>query len=82
MSEVGKENTANTLQTAAAGAAAGAMFGPIGAAAGGVLGGVVGLIGGARRKSAMAEAIKKAQIQRVKNNNFNFSSGQSDYLAQ
>ena len=82
MSEVGKENTANTLQTAAAGAAAGAMFGPIGAAAGGVLGGVIGLFGGARRKSKMAEQIKKAQIQRVKNNNFSFSSGQSDYLAQ
>lgn len=81
MDELGKENTANTLKTAATGASLGATFGPIGAGIGSIVGGAVGFIGGLGRKSKMAERIKQAQIQADLNNNYNMASGQSDYLA-
>jgi len=58
MSELSRQNTSNTLNTAAAGASMGAAFGPIGAGIGGVVGGAVGFIGGLFRKNKMAERIK------------------------
>lgn len=80
MDELSKQNTANTLQTAAAGAQLGSSFGPIGAGIGAVVGGVTGFIGGLSRKSKMAERIRNAQIQAQRNNNFNLASAQTDYL--
>lgn len=80
MDELGKQNTANTLQTAAAGASMGSAFGPIGAGIGGVVGGAVGFIGGLFRNSKMADRIKKAQIQAINNNNYALASAQSNYL--
>lgn len=80
MSELGKENTANTLQTAAAGASLGSAFGPIGAGIGGVVGGAVGFVGGLFRKNKMADRIREAQLQAVRNNNFSLASAQTDYL--
>lgn len=80
MDELSKQNTANTLQTAAAGAQLGSAFGPIGAGIGAVVGGVTGFIGGLSRKSKMAERIRNAQIQAQRNNDFNLASAQTDYL--
>jgi uncharacterized membrane protein len=60
MDELSKQNTANTLNTAASGASLGSAFGPIGAGIGGVVGGVVGLFGGASRRNKMAERIRQA----------------------
>ena len=80
MDELSKQNTANTLNTAASGASLGSAFGPIGAGIGGVVGGAVGFIGGLFRKNKMAERIRQAQIQAVRNNNFNLASAQTDYL--
>lgn len=80
MDELSKQNTANTLQTAAAGAQLGSAFGPIGAGIGGVVGGAVGFIGGLFRKNKMAERIRNAQIQAQRNNDFNLASAQTDYL--
>lgn len=80
MDELSKQNTANTLNTAASGASLGSAFGPIGAGIGGVVGGAVGFVGGLFRKNKMAERIKNAQIQATRNNNFNLASAQTDYL--
>ena len=80
MSEVSSQNTANTLNTAAAGASLGSAFGPIGAGIGGVVGGAVGFIGGLFRKNKMAERIKQAQLQTIRNNNFSLASAQTDFL--
>ena len=80
MDELSKQNTANTLNTAASGASLGSAFGPIGAGIGGVVGGAVGFIGGLFRKNKMAERIRQAQIQAVRNNDFNLASAQTDYL--
>lgn len=80
MDELSKQNTANTLNTAATGASLGSAFGPIGAGIGGVVGGAVGFIGGLFRKNKMAERIRQAQIQATRNNNFNLASAQTDYL--
>lgn len=82
MDELNKENTGNTLKTAAAGATLGASFGPIGAAAGLVLGGVVGLIGGGARKREMLNQIKNAKLSTNAFNDYSFASGQSDFLQQ
>jgi uncharacterized membrane protein len=60
MDELSKQNTANTLNTAASGASLGSAFGPIGAGIGGVVGGAVGFIGGLFRKNKMAERIRQA----------------------
>ena len=80
MSELSRQNTTNTLQTAAAGASLGSAFGPIGAGIGGVVGGAVGVIGGLFRKSKMADRIREAQLQTIRNNNFSLASAQTDYL--
>lgn len=80
MDELSKQNTANTLQTAAAGASLGSAFGPIGAGIGGVVGGAVGFVGGLFRKNKMRDRIKEAQLQAVRNNNFSLASAQTDYL--
>lgn len=82
MNELSKENTGNTLKTAAAGATLGASFGPIGAAAGLVLGGVVGLIGGGARKREMLNQIKNAKLKTSAFNDYSFAAGQSDFLEQ
>lgn len=82
MDELSKENTGNTLKTAAAGATLGASFGPIGAAAGLVLGGVVGLIGGGARKRALLNQIRDSKLKTSAFNDYSFASGQSDFLEQ
>lgn len=82
MDELSKENTGNTLKTAAAGATLGASFGPIGAAAGLVLGGVVGLIGGGARKRELLNQIRTAKLNTSAFNDYSFASGQSDFLTQ
>ena len=82
MSEVSSQNTANTLNTAAAGASLGSAFGPIGAGIGGVVGGAVGFVGGLFRKNKMAERIKQAQLQATRNNNFALASAQTDFLTK
>lgn len=80
MDALSKENTANTLKTAATGAQLGSTFGPIGAAAGGIIGGIAGLFGGASRKRRMIENMKTASINTKNLNNYNLASAQSDYM--
>lgn len=90
LDELKKENTANTLNTAATGATLGASVGSIipgigtalGAIGGGLLGGIAGLFGGASRKARLQRKIYNANQQMLATNNFNRSSAHSDYLAQ
>lgn len=89
LSDLSKENTANTLQTAGKGAALGATVGSIfpglgtviGGVAGGLIGGVIGLFGGASRRRKLVQRMQAAQRQVESNNNFGLSSAQTDYLA-
>lgn len=90
LSEMGKQNTGNTLKTAASGAALGATVGSIvpgigtllGGAVGGVVGAVTGIFGGAHRKRVLKRRMFDAQQNANRYNNFNQSSAQSDYLQQ
>lgn len=82
MDELSKENTANTLKTATAGATLGASFGPIGAGIGFLGGGILGLIGGGARKRELLNQIKTAKLNTSAFNNYSFASGQSDFLTQ
>lgn len=83
-----KENTANTLSTAASGAALGATIGSvvpgigtaIGAVGGALIGGTVGWLGGDSRKRKLRQRMFNAQQQVVRNNNYYQSSAHSDYL--
>lgn len=83
-----KENTANTLSTAASGAALGATIGSvvpgvgtaIGAVGGALIGGTAGWLGGDSRKRRLRQRIFDAQQQIVRNNNYYQSSAHSDYL--
>ena len=88
MSELSRQNTANTLDNMGKGAALGASVGSlfpglgtvIGGVAGGLIGGVVGLFGGASRQRKLRARIRAAQTQVENNNSYNLASAQSDYL--
>ena len=82
MDELSKENTANTLKTATAGATLGASFGPIGAGIGFIGGGILGLIGGGARKRELLNQIRTAKLNTSAFNDYSFASGQSDFLQQ
>ena len=90
MKELGKENTSNTLKTAASGAALGASVGSIFPGVGTVIGGAVGAIGGfltgifgsKKRKRELRRRMETAQETARQKNNFASSSAQSDYMAQ
>lgn len=83
-----KENTANTLSTAASGATLGATIGSvvpgigtaIGAVGGALIGGTVGWLGGDSRKRKLRQRMFNAQQQVVRNNNYYQSSAHSGYL--
>lgn len=89
MSEVRRDNNANTLKTTASGAKVGAAIGsavgPIGTAVGTVIGGIGGFIGGlfggAKRRREAARRLENARIKGINTNTYNMSSAQSDYLA-
>lgn len=88
MSEVRRDNNANTLKTTASGAKAGATIGsavgPIGTAVGTVIGGIGGFIGGlfggAKRRREAARRLEQARVKGINTNTYNMSSAQSDYL--
>lgn len=88
MSEVRKDNNANTFKTTASGAKAGAAIGsavgPIGTAIGTVVGGIGGFIGGlfggAKRRREAARRLEQARVKGINTNAYNMSSAQSDYL--
>ena len=90
LDELKKENTANTLNTAATGATLGASVGSIipgvGTAIGGAIGAVggfiTGLFGGSSRKARLQRKIFNANQQAIAKNNFNRASAHSDFLAQ
>lgn len=89
MSEVRRDNNANTLKTTASGAKAGAtigsVVGPVGTAVGTVIGGIGGFIGGlfggAKRRREAARRLENARVKGINTNTYNMSSAQSDYLA-
>lgn len=89
MSEVRRDNNANTFKTAAsgvkAGAAIGSVAGPVGTAIGSVIGGIGGFIGGlfggAKRRREAARRLEQARVKGINTNTYNMSSAQSDYLA-
>jgi uncharacterized protein YcfJ len=89
MSEVRRDNNANTLKTTASGAKVGAAIGstvgPIGTAVGTVIGGIGGFIGGlfggAKRRREAARRLENARVKGINTNTYNMSSAQSDYLA-
>ena len=88
MSEVRRDNNANTFKTAAsgvkAGAAIGSVAGPVGTAIGSVIGGIGGFIGGlfggAKRRREAARRLEQARVKGINTNTYNMSSAQSDYL--
>lgn len=88
MSEVRRDNNANTFKTTASGAKAGAAIGsavgPIGTAIGTVVGGIGGFIGGlfggAKRRREAARRLEQARVKGINTNTYNMSSAQSDYL--
>lgn len=90
LSELGKQNTNNTLKTAGSGAALGAAVGSVvpgvGTVLGGLIGGIGGLIGGlfggASRRRKLRRRIFDAKQTINRYNNFAQSSSQSDYLDQ
>ena len=89
MSEVRRDNNANTFKTAASGVKAGATIGsvagPVGTAIGSVIGGIGGFIGGlfggAKRRREAARRLEQARVKGINTNTYNMSSAQSDYLA-
>lgn len=88
MSEVRRDNNANTFKTAASGvktgAAIGSVAGPVGTAIGSVIGGIGGFIGGlfggAKRRREAARRLEQARVKGINTNTYNMSSAQSDYL--
>ena len=88
LSELSKENTANTLKTAGAGAALGATVGSIvpglgtviGGVVGGIAGGILGITGAAKRRRQMMKRIANAQRQVQRVNDYSMSGAYSDYL--
>ena len=88
--ELNKENTGNTMKSAASGAALGATVGSIvpgvgtliGGAVGGIAGAITGIFGGAHRKRVLRRRMFNAQQNANRYNSFNQSSAQSDYLQQ
>ena len=90
MTQLRKENQANTLKTvgtgAAAGAAVGSVFGPVGGLIGGAVGAIGGLVGGlfgaGHRKRKMLRRLNQAKIEAQNQNNYNQSSAQTDYMTQ
>jgi phage-like element PBSX protein xkdO len=88
MSEVRRDNNANTFKTAASGVKAGATIGsvagPGGTAIGSVIGGIGGFIGGlfggAKRRREAARRLEQARVKGINTNTYNMSSAQSDYL--
>ena len=89
MSEINKENNANTLKATATGASLGAsvgsLVGPIGSVIGGAIGAVggfvTGLFGGSHRKRKMQRRLEEARVRGINMNGYNQSSAQSDYIA-
>lgn len=82
MSDLRKENTANTLKATSAGIGLGnSVAGPIGAVAGAVIGLGVGLLGARHRKAKLRRQIFNAQQQVNHINIFNNASAQTDALS-
>lgn len=89
MSELRRENNANTLKTvstgASLGASVGSVVGPVGSVIGGAIGAVggfiTGLFGASKRRRRMRQRLEEARVKGIKMNGYNQSSAQSDYIA-
>lgn len=89
MSELRRENNANTMKTASTGASLGAsvgsIVGPVGSVIGGAIGAVggfiTGLFGASKRRRRMRQRLEEARIKGINMNGYNQSSAQSDYMA-
>lgn len=89
MSELRRENNANTMKAASTGASLGAsvgsLVGPVGSVIGGAIGAVggfiTGLFGASKRRRVMRQRLEEARIKGINMNGYNQSSAQSDYIA-
>lgn len=89
MSELRRENNANTMKTASTGASLGAsvgsVVGPVGSVIGGAIGAVggfiTGLFGASKRRRRMRQRLEEARVKGINMNGYNQSSAQSDYMA-
>lgn len=88
LTEVRKENQANTLKStttgASLGSSIGSVVGPVGSVIGGAIGAVggfiTGLFGAGHRKRKMQRRLEEARIKGININGYNQSAAQSDYI--